>query len=534
MSSEVTVMLVQQPFTVAALKENTEKVIAIAHSSTADVLLFPELTLTGYPPEDLLLRDDFQLQVEKSLEQILSAKLPATLIVGHPWREGAALYNAASVIQNGQLLTRYYKQELPNFGVFDEKRYFQPGQSACTFELKGQRFAVLICEDVWHSAPAEKAKASGASWAFVLNASPYEIGKPAQREQLLTHLATRLDMGFVYVNHVIGQDELVFDGQSLIVCPKGTLLFRGALAEPELYTHTLSSSSFAPLLRQRPSLEAEVYSLLVQATRDYIQQNGFPGAVLGLSGGIDSALTLAIAVDAIGAEKVQALMLPFTYTSGMSVEDAKAQADSMGIEFGTVSIEPMYQSFMAQLEPLFQGRAKDTTEENLQARIRGVLMMALSNKTGRILLTTGNKSENAVGYCTLYGDMCGGFAVIKDVPKTLVYRLAEYRNRISPVIPQRVIDRAPSAELAPDQTDQDNLPPYEDLDAMIEAYVEQDKSLPDIIAMGYDEATVRRVLNLIDLNEYKRRQSAVGPKVTSRNFGKDRRYPITSWMRKQR
>ena len=350
-------------------------------------------------------------------------------------------------------------------------------------------------------------------------------------------LAKHLHLGFVYVNQVIGQDELVFDGQSLVVSPDAQLLFRGKACERELATVNLAArgQQYGHVeLTPRLSVEAEVYAALVMATRDYIQHNGFPGAVLGLSGGIDSALTLAVAVDAIGADKVQALMLPFAYTSSMSVEDAKAQAQVMGVEFDSVSIEPMYNSFMAQLTPLFKGRSKDTTEENLQARIRGVLLMAMSNKTGRMLLTTGNKSENAVGYCTLYGDMCGGFAVIKDVPKTLVYRLAEYRNSLSPVIPQRVIDRPPSAELAPDQTDQDNLPPYDDLDAMIEAYVEHDKSLPAIVAMGYDEATVRRVLNLIDINEYKRRQSAVGPKVTSRNFGKDRRYPITSWMRKQR
>lgn len=350
-------------------------------------------------------------------------------------------------------------------------------------------------------------------------------------------LAKHLHLGFVYVNQVIGQDELVFDGQSLVVSPDAQLLFRGKACERELATVNLAARGqhYGHVeLTPRLSVEAEVYAALVMATRDYIQHNGFPGAVLGLSGGIDSALTLAVAVDAIGADKVQALMLPFAYTSSMSVEDAKAQAQVMGVEFDSVSIEHMYNSFMAQLTPLFKGRSKDTTEENLQARIRGVLLMAMSNKTGRMLLTTGNKSENAVGYCTLYGDMCGGFAVIKDVPKTLVYRLAAYRNSLSPVIPQRVIDRPPSAELAPDQTDQDNLPPYDDLDAMIEAYVEHDKSLPAIVAMGYDEATVRRVLNLIDINEYKRRQSAVGPKVTSRNFGKDRRYPITSWMRKQR
>jgi len=537
MSSAVTVTLVQQPFVLAAVSQNTDKVLEIAAASSADIVLFPELTLTGYPPEDLLLRQDLQQLVEQGLERICAAKLASTLVVGHPWCEDGVLYNAASVIQQGKLIGRYFKQELPNHGVFDELRYFTPGTQACTFELKGQTFAVLICEDIWHGGPAALAKSEGANWALVLNASPYQIGKAEQREHILTTLAKRLKLGFVYVNYAKGQDELIFDGQSLVISPDAELLFRGAVAQAQLHNQVLlpAGSGYPNAsLAARPSLEAEVYQSLVLATRDYIQHNGFPGAVLGLSGGIDSALTLAIAADAIGADKVQALMLPFTYTSGMSVEDATEQAKTMGIEFDIVSIEPMYNSYMQQLSPLFAGRGKDTTEENLQARLRGVLLMAMSNKTGRILLTTGNKSENAVGYCTLYGDMCGVFAVIKDVPKTLVYRLAEYRNSLSAVIPQRVIDRPPSAELAPDQTDQDSLPPYDDLDAMIEAYCEQDKSLPDIVAMGYDEDTVRRVLNLIDINEYKRRQSAVGPKITTRNFGKDRRYPITSWMRKQR
>jgi NAD+ synthase (glutamine-hydrolysing) len=346
-------------------------------------------------------------------------------------------------------------------------------------------------------------------------------------------------MSFAYVNQAQGQDELIFDGASFIANPDGQIALQAPSCVTGIYRSTLQLShqhlsAVTGDIAEQVSVEAEVYQALVMATRDYIEQNGFKGAVLGLSGGIDSALTLAIAADAIGVEKVQALMLPFRYTSEMSVDDATEQARLMGIEFDVVSIEPMYDSFMQQLSPIFAGRAADTTEENLQARLRGVLLMALSNKTGRILLTTGNKSEVAVGYCTLYGDMCGGFAVIKDVPKTLVYRLAAYRNTISPIIPQRVIDRPPSAELAPGQTDQDNLPPYDDLDAMIAAYVEQDKSLSEIVAMGYAEATVRRVLNLIDLNEYKRRQSAVGPKITRRNFGKDRRNPITSALRKQR
>jgi NAD+ synthase (glutamine-hydrolysing) len=540
MSQSISVSLVQQQFPVGAIKQNSQRVIELAEEAATDLVIFPELTLTGYPPEDLLLRDDFMQLVEQELAAILAANYQGVLIVGHPWRQDGVLYNAASVIANGKLLGRYFKQSLPNYGVFDEQRYFTAGAATFTFEYKQQTFAVLICEDVWQGHPAAAAKAAGADWALVLNASPYDTAKIAQRQHLLTTLAERLTLGFVYVNQAQGQDELIFDGSSMLVDPSGQIVlqapsFRRDIYRAELHQQQgMCSASHQLQLPEAPSFEAEVYQALVMATRDYIQQNGFPGAVLGLSGGIDSALTLAIAADAIGADKVQALMLPFRYTSSMSVEDATEQANTMGIEFDVVSIEPMYDSFMQQLAPIFAGKPVDTTEENLQARLRGVLLMALSNKTGRMLLTTGNKSEVAVGYCTLYGDMCGGFAVIKDVPKTLVFRLAAYRNTISPVIPQRVIDRPPSAELAPGQTDQDNLPPYDDLDAMIEAYVGQDKSLSEIVAMGYAEATVRRVLNLIDLNEYKRRQSAVGPKITSRNFGKDRRYPITSAMRKQR
>lgn len=540
MSQSISVSLVQQQFPIGAVKQNSQQVITLARQAATDLVIFPELTLTGYPPEDLLFRDDLKSLVEQGLATIMADKYPGILIVGHPWRQDGALYNAASVIGDGELLGRYFKQCLPNDGVFDEKRYFTPGTESFSFGFKQQKFAVLICEDVWQGHPAAAAKACGADWALVLNASPYDTAKIAQRQHLLTTLAERLSLGFIYVNQAQGQDELIFDGSSMLVDPTGQIVLQAPAFERDIYRvqlHQQQGQCTASHQLQLPapqSFEAEVYQALVMATRDYIQQNGFPGAVLGLSGGIDSALTLAIAADAIGADKVQALMLPFRYTSSMSVEDATEQAKTMGIDFDIVSIEPMYDSFMQQLAPIFAGKAVDTTEENLQARLRGVLLMALSNKTGRMLLTTGNKSEVAVGYCTLYGDMCGGFAVIKDVPKTLVFRLAAYRNTISPVIPQRVIDRPPSAELAPGQTDQDNLPPYDDLDAMIEAYVEQDKSLSEIVAMGYAEATVRRVLNLIDLNEYKRRQSAVGPKITSRNFGKDRRYPITSAMRKQR
>lgn len=540
MSQSVSISMVQHAFPVGAIQQNTQQVIQLAAAAATDIVVFPELTLTGYPPEDLVLRADLIELVSEGLHRIAAAAYAGVIVVGHPWLEHGQLFNAASVFQQGQLIGRYYKQCLPNFGVFDEQRYFNPGAQTLTFDVKGQTFSVLICEDVWQGFPAAAAKAAGADWALVLNASPYEMGKIAQRQQLLGTLAKRLQLGFVYVNQVQGQDELVFDGSSLLVQPTGDIAWQAPAFSQGIYRAELHmDATHREIQHQLPltiqqSLEAEVYQALVLATRDYVQQNGFPGAVLGLSGGIDSALTLAIAVDALGADKVQALMLPFHYTSAMSVEDATEQAQTLGISFDVVSIAPLYDSYMQQLSPLFAGKAVDTTEENLQARLRGVLLMALSNKTGKILLTTGNKSEVAVGYCTLYGDMCGGFAVIKDVPKTLVFRLAAYRNTLSPVIPQRVIDRPPSAELAPNQTDQDNLPSYDVLDAIMAAYVDDDKSLPEIVAMGYAEADVRRVLNLIDLNEYKRRQSAVGPKITRRNFGKDRRYPITSAMRKQR
>lgn len=544
MTSSISVALMQHAFAVGAIAENTQKICALLATEHSDIVLFPELTLTGYPPEDLVLRGDVERAVNQALSTIAATAYPGIVIVGHPvWRDGQ-IFNAATVVKHGQVIGCYHKQALPNYGVFDEKRLFTAGDQTFTFDWQQQRFAVLICEDIWQTEPAAAAAAAGADWALVLNASPYEIGKIAQRHTLLTGRARELNLGIVYVNQVMGQDELVFDGSSCVVDTQGQLQWQAPAFVADTYRLQLPAKpsqpaqpphrwhDYAPLPALSP--EAEVYQALVLATRDYIERNGFPGAVLGLSGGIDSALTLAIAVDAIGADRVQALMLPFRYTSDMSVSDAAEQATRMGIQFDTVSIEPMFDVYMQQLQPLFAGKGVDTTEENLQARLRGVLLMALSNKTGRILLTTGNKSEVAVGYCTLYGDMCGGFAVIKDVPKTLVYRLASYRNSISPVIPQRVIDRPPSAELAPGQTDQDNLPPYDDLDAMIAAYVEQDLSLPEIVALGYDEAIVRRVLNLIDINEYKRRQSAVGPKITQRNFGKDRRYPITSALRKQR
>ncbi|WP_375057061.1 NAD+ synthase [Zobellella sp. DQSA1] len=532
MSQHLTLALAQLNLTVGAIEANTDAMLAAAKRAAeqgAELVLFPELAITGYPPEDLLFRDDLYQRLDAALSRLAAASQHTALVVGHPWREGGRLYNAASFFYQGQLLGRYFKQLLPNYGVFDEKRYFSAGEQSCVIEFKGHQLGLLICEDVWEPAPMANAKAAGAELVLSLNASPYHRGKAWIRESLLAQRSRDNKLPLLYLNLVGGQDELVFDGRSKVFNAAGELTQNLPAFGEQLALVRLADK--APVAAEiRPALEplAEVYQALVLATRDYVNKNGFNGAVLGLSGGIDSALTLAIAVDALGKDKVQAVMMPFRYTASMSVEDAEEEARHLGVEFDIVSIEPMFDAFMGQLAPLFEGTERDTTEENLQARSRGVLLMAISNKRRRLVLTTGNKSEVAVGYCTLYGDMVGGFAPIKDVPKTLVFELSRYRNTLGYVIPQRVIDRPPSAELAPDQLDQDSLPPYDVLDAILEAYVEQDKSLAQLLAAGFAEADVRRVIKLVDINEYKRRQSAVGPRITPRNFGKDRRYPITS------
>lgn len=532
MSQHLTLALAQLNLTVGAIEANTDAMLAAAGRAAeqgAELVLFPELAITGYPPEDLLFRHDLYQRVDAALARMAAASLHTALVVGHPWRQDGKLYNAASFFYQGQLLGRYFKQLLPNYGVFDEKRYFSAGNASCVIDFKGHQLGLLICEDVWEPAPMAGAKAAGAELVLSLNASPYHRGKAWIRESLLARRSKENGLPLLYLNLVGGQDELVFDGRSKVFNAAGELTQSLAPFEEQLALVRLAGK--APVAAEiRPVLDplAEVYQALVLATRDYVNKNGFNGAVLGLSGGIDSALTLAIAVDALGAERVQAVMMPFRYTASMSVEDAEEEARHLGIEFNIVSIEPMFDAFMGQLAPLFEGAERDTTEENLQARARGVLLMAISNKRRRLVLTTGNKSEVAVGYCTLYGDMVGGFAPLKDVPKTLVFELSKYRNTLGYVIPQRVIDRPPSAELAPDQLDQDSLPPYDVLDAILEAYVERDQSLEQLLAAGFNEADVRRVIKLVDINEYKRRQSAVGPRITPRNFGKDRRYPITS------
>jgi NAD+ synthase (glutamine-hydrolysing) len=533
MSRSLSIALAQLNLLVGDIEGNTERMLQTVQEQQkagADLVMFTELALSGYPPEDLLYRNDFYQRCDAQLQRLQQASAEVAILVGHPWREGDKLYNALSLFSEGQLLARYFKQQLPNYGVFDEKRYFQAGSETCVVELKGYQLGLLICEDLWFPGPVDAAKAAGAEMILSINASPYNREKPYIRKTLMAGHCQRTHLPLVYLNQIGGQDELIFDGCSKVFDAAGNMTHRLTAFAEQVTLLELNELEVVPMTAPAAELPqlAQVYEALVLAVRDYVTKNGFKGAVLGLSGGIDSALTLAIAVDALGKDKVQALMMPFRYTADISIADAKEEAEILGIEFDIVSIEPMFDAFMGQLTPMFAGTERDTTEENLQARCRGVVLMALSNKRRSIVLTTGNKSEMAVGYATLYGDMAGGFDVLKDVPKTLVFKLSEYRNTVSYVIPQRVIDRPPSAELAPGQLDQDSLPPYDILDAILEGYVERDKSVADLVAEGFDEAIVRKVIRLVDINEYKRRQAAVGPRITARNFGKDRRYPITS------
>lgn len=533
MSRSLSIALAQLNLLVGDIEGNSERMLQTVQEQQkagADLVMFTELALSGYPPEDLLYRDDFYQRCDTQLSRLQQASADVAILVGHPWREDGKLYNALSLFSEGALQARYFKQQLPNYGVFDEKRYFYAGDKNCVVELKGYRLGLLICEDLWFPEPVDAAKAAGAEILLSINASPYNREKPYIRKTLMSGHCQRTGLPLVYLNQIGGQDELIFDGCSKVFDAVGNMTHRLAAFAEQVTLLEFKGLEVVPMTAPAAELPqlAQVYEALVLAVRDYVTKNGFKGAVLGLSGGIDSALTLAIAVDALGKDKVQALMMPFRYTADISIADAKEEAEILGIEFDVVSIEPMFDAFMGQLAPMFADTARDTTEENLQARCRGVVLMALSNKRGSIVLTTGNKSEVAVGYCTLYGDMAGGFDVLKDVPKTLVFKLSEYRNTVSYVIPQRVIDRPPSAELAPDQLDQDSLPPYDILDAILEGYVERDKSVADLVAEGFEEAMVRKVIRLVDINEYKRRQAAVGPRITARNFGKDRRYPITS------
>ncbi len=510
----------------------------VATEDAASIVVFPELTLTGYPPEDLLLRPDFSQRAAAELDR-LSKVIPASLwvIVGVPIVTSSGLMNSAVVLHGGKCMGRYDKQCLPNYQVFDEMRYFRAGDKACVVDLGGVKAGLTICEDIWNPEPAAAAAAAGAELLINLNASPFHRGKAASRREQVTARAREQALPVVYVNQVGGQDELVFDGGSFAVNADGEVTVAAPDFTEGLFSvqaqRTVDGVRLEPGEISSPLTDtAAVWEALVLGVRDYVDKNNFPGVVLGLSGGIDSAVTLAVAVDALGADRVSAVMMPFRYTATMSLEDAEAEAKTLGVAYDVLSIEPIYDAFMAALEQPFAGLPANITEENLQARARGVLLMSLSNKKNWLVLTTGNKSELAVGYSTLYGDMAGGFDVLKDCPKMLVYALAEYRNSLSPCIPERVITRPPSAELAPDQKDEDSLPPYPVLDAIIERYVEFDQSAADIVAAGFALADVNRVTRLIDLNEYKRRQAPVGVRLSQRGFGRDRRYPITwAWRR---
>jgi NAD+ synthase (glutamine-hydrolysing) len=514
---------------------NAQRVIDVAcHARDvleARAVVFPELTLTGYPPEDLLLRPELDARVADALAQITAEAAGIDVVLGYPRIHEGKRFNAAGVIRDGAILVEYHKALLPNYSVFDEKRYFEPGGAPCVFDIDGLPVGITVCEDIWFAQPAADAAAAGAKVLFNLNASPYHKGKAPEREELLHKRAAETGLSIIYVNLVGGQDELVFDGSSFVMAADGQLTQRDAQFEECISLVRLDARNGIPLagaIAERLSEEAAVYKALVTGIRDYVNKNGFKGVVLGLSGGIDSALTLALAVDALGADAVEVVSMPSRYTADISNEDAILQAKILGVEWRSIPIEPAFKAFLAMLKDEFKDLPMDVTEENIQARCRGITLMAISNKTGRMLLTTGNKSEMSVGYATLYGDMAGGFAPLKDVPKLLVYRLARWRNRGGEVIPERVIERPPSAELRADQQDTDSLPAYEVLDAILERYVEQDQSIDEIIAAGFDADIIKRIVRMVDRNEYKRRQAPPGIKITRRAFGRDRRYPITN------
>ena len=517
---------------VGDLRGNAQRLLAAIEEGRrggASLVVTPELSLSGYPPEDLVLRPAFLDACAHELAALASRIRGVTAVVGFPELRGGLRHNAAAVIRDGAIAHVYRKAELPNYTVFDEQRYFASDGTPCVFDVDGVRCAVIICEDIWFPTSAARAKAAGAQMIVVPNGSPYHTRQQALRLEQVRARALETRLPIVYVNRVGGQDELVFDGASFVVDGDGELA-----QQVPAWHETIALVHFDGPKPKRlrggldEELEPHVYHALVMGIRDYIDKNRFPGVLIGLSGGIDSALTLAVAVDALGRERVRAVMLPSRYNASISLDDAREMARIVGVRYDEIPIEPTFNAYLATLANEFAGSPVDATEENIQARIRGTLLMALSNKFGSIVLTTGNKSEMAVGYATLYGDMAGGFAVLKDISKTLVYRLARYRNTLGRVIPERIITRAPSAELRADQTDQDSLPPYDILDAILEAYVEQDLSPSEIVAQGFTPEHVGKVVRLIKINEYKRRQAAVGIRITPRGFGKDWRYPITS------
>ena len=530
----VTVAMVQDNFTVGELHANVARMqqhVQQAIQRGTRLVVFPELAVTGYPPEDLLLRPGFIDDAMRAAESLYALSTQIDIVFGCPWRDDGRLYNSALWLRQGERHALYHKRCLPNYSVFDEKRYFHTGEQALTVELDGLQVGLAICEDIWCEQPLVD---DHADCLLVLNASPYHVGKYEERLQVVAQRARQHQCPVLYLNTVGGQDELVFDGESFVCDAQGELLHRTVAFERSVEYVQLTRESALPIEPRMPApltTREAVYKALVLGVRDFVRKNGFQGVVIGLSGGVDSALTLAIAVDALGADNVQAVMMPSMYTADISQSDASAEAEALGVQYDVIPIEKPYHAFTDALAEMFAGCEVDTTEENLQARCRGVILMAISNKTGRMVLTTGNKSEMAVGYATLYGDMSGGFAPLKDISKMLVYELCRYRNSIAPVIPERVLTRAPSAELRPDQTDQDSLPDYAVLDRILELSVEQDKSIDDIVATGIDRETVEHVVGMVHRNEYKRRQAAPGVRITRRAFGRDRRYPITSGYR---
>lgn len=530
--------LAQHDFLVGDIQGNLAKARALitkAQAGSADLVIFPEMALAGYPAEDLLLRPGFQEASVAAVQQLAASVHGIDVVIGHPWSEAGRRFNSVSWLRDGAVIGQYHKQCLPNYAVFDERRYFSPGSNPLVIELKGCRIGVIICEDAWESSPAQQARDAGAELLLIANASPYRDNKRAAREQLLAQRHAETGLPMVYCNLVGGQDELVFDGRSMLHDRDGCCAAIGPLCKEVLLLADYQPDSGQFMAQDWPAAPAdpleEIYTVLQCGLRDYVRKNRFTDVVFGLSGGVDSAMVLALAVDALGPEHVHTVMMPSRHTSGLSIELAQEQAVALGVDHRVISIEPAFEALTTVLGPSLAGLQADVTEENLQARVRGNLVMALSNKFGWLPLATSNKSEAAVGYCTIYGDMCGGYAPLLDCLKTRVYELANWRNQQSQVIPGEVITRAPSAELRPNQADQDSLPPYEVLDQVLRRFVEQDWSIAQIVAAGFDETMVRRVARLVLVNEYKRRQAAPGTRITNRAFGRDRRYPITSGWR---
>ena len=537
MTKKISIALAQLDFVVGDISGNTELIIETSKKAkrqyNADLIVFPELSISGYPPEDLLLHSGFKKRILEASNKIQQEINGIDALVGYPEYQNGKIFNSCSVFSEKKEIVRYRKEALPNYSVFDEKRYFESDDNPVIFSVKGKKIGINICEDIWQEQAAIRSKDAGAELIIVINGSPYEKNGQEKREKVVKRLTEVTGLPFVYLNMIGGQDELIFDGSSFVMDKDGEIRYRAKSFEEslDLIEFEINDDGCSPIKscvqKELPQVES-IYKALVRGTRDYIKKHKFPGVVLGLSGGIDSALTLAIACDAIGPDKVRAVMMPYIFTSDISKNDAKTQASLLNVQYDILPISPIYTSTIELLKPIFMDAVSDSTEENIQSRSRGIILMAISNKTGLMLLTTGNKSEMAVGYATLYGDMAGGFAPIKDCTKTMVKKLASYRNTVSEVIPKRVIEREPSAELSENQRDSDTLPPYEILDPILEAFIEEDLSVDEIVDLGFDRATVIRVLEMVKRNEYKRRQTPPGVRISNRAFGRDWRYPITS------